>query len=102
FVAAIVKRHWAKIAPRVLPAPFRAVSARKAIRILQTKPQRTPGIGLRAWGTGASAEVNVHLSISGDTKPWPEIASRITVNGVSDIITAVNHKKTEVVYDPEI
>jgi len=44
----------------------------------------------------------VHLSISGDTKPWPDIADRIRVTGVSDIITAVNHKKTEVVYDPEI
>ncbi len=102
FVSRIVKRHWDKIGARVKDNPFHVVSARKAIRILQTMPQRTPGIGLRAWGTGASAEVNVHLSISGDTKPWPDIADRIRVNGVSDIITAVNHKKTEVVYDPEI
>ena len=102
FVATIVKRHWRKIASQVRPAPFHAVSARKAIRILQTKPQRTPGIGLRAWGTGASAEVNVHLSIADDTKPWADIANRIRVNGVSDIISAVNRKKTEVVYDPEI
>jgi len=102
FVSRIVKRHWDKIGPRVEANPFHVVSARKAIRILQTMPQRTPGIGLRAWGTGASAEVNVHLSISGDTKAWPAIADRIRVNGVSDIISAVNHKSTEVVYDPEI
>lgn len=102
FVSRIVKRHWDKIGAKTRATPFHVVSARKAIRILQTMPQRTPGIGLRAWGTGASAEVNVHLSISGDTKPWPEIANRIRVNGVCDILSAVNHKKTEVVYDPEI
>lgn len=102
FVARIVRRHWEKIGGKAKAAPFHVVSARKAIRILQTMPQRTPGIGLRAWGTGASAEVNVHLSISADTKPWREIADRIRVNGITDIISAVNRKRTEVVYDPEI
>jgi hypothetical protein len=102
FVSRIVKRHWDKISAKVRSMPFHVVSARKAIRILQTMPQRTPGIGLRAWGTGASAEVNVHLSIGEDTKPWRDIADRIRLKGVSDIVSAVNRKKTEVVYDPEI
>lgn len=102
FVSRIIKRHWGDIREKVRPTPFQVVSARKAIRILQTKPQRTPGIGLRAWGTGAAAEVNVHLSIVDETKPWPEVADRISVKGLSNIISAVNRKRTEVVYDPEI
>jgi hypothetical protein len=44
----------------------------------------------------------VHLSIAEETKPWPEVAERICVKGLSDIISAVNRKKSEVVYDPEI
>ena len=82
--------------------PFRIISARKSIRILQKKPKRTPGIGLRAWGTGASAEVNVHIKVSEETKPWEEIFERITLNGLDDIIEAINRKRTELVYDPEI
>ena len=81
---------------------FRVISARKAIRILQKLPKRTPGIGLRAWGTGASAEVNVHISIEQETKSWMEIHERVSSRGLSDIIEAINRKRTEVVYDPEI
>jgi hypothetical protein len=102
FVFRMVKRHWETIRKQVADTPFHVVSARKAIRILQTKPERTPGIGLRAWGTGASAEVNVHLSISEDMKSWEEIGERIRLKGLQDIITAVNRKRVEEVYDPEI
>lgn len=102
FVYGMTIRHWKKLAPELSHVPFRLLSARKAIRILQSKPQRTPGLGLRAWGTGASAEVNVHIAIDEETKPWAEIAKRISENGLGDIAKAVNRKRTEVVYDPEI
>ena len=81
---------------------FSPEEARKAIRILQTLPKRTPGIGLRAWGTGASAEVNVHISVGRETKRWDEIHSRIEENGITDIIEAVNRRRTELVFDPEV
>lgn len=68
----------------------------------QTQPKRTPGIGLRAWGTGASAEVNVHVSIHHETKPWDELDQRIRRRGLPDIIGAINRKRTEVVFDPEL
>lgn len=102
FVYSTVNRHWEEFGQFVSLPVFRVISARKAIRILQIHPKRTPGIGLRAWGTGASAEVNVHVSIADETKSWDEICSRICSRGLSDIIEAVNRKKTEVVYDPEI
>ena len=102
FVYSMVNRHWEDFSQHVSIPVFRVISARKAIRILQKQPKRTPGIGLRAWGTGASAEVNVHISVAGETKRWGEIHSRIVENGVTDIVEAVNRKKTELVFDPEV
>lgn len=102
FVYGMTARHWETLSPLVRDVPFHLISARKSIRILQTKPQRTPGLGLRAWGTGASAEVNVHISVAEETKLWSEVADRIALNGLVDIVGAVNRKRTEVVYDPEI
>jgi len=102
FVYSMVNRHWEEFSGHVAIPVFRIISARKAIRILQKFPKRTPGIGLRAWGTGASAEVNVHIAVSEETKQWDEVHSRIEESGISDIIDAVNRKKQEWVYDPEI
>ncbi len=102
FVYSMVNRHWEEFSQHVSIPVFRIISARKAIRILQQQPKRTPGIGLRAWGTGASAEVNVHISVADETKQWDEIHSRIVDNGVMNIIEAVNRKKTELVFDPEV
>jgi hypothetical protein len=102
FVFTVVRRHWDRIRETIQDKPFHAVSARKAIRVLQTKPKRTPGIGLRAWGTGASAEVNVHLSIREDTTPWDDVATRVATKGLGDVIAAINRRRQEWVYDPEI
>jgi len=102
FIFATVRRYWHRIREVLKGNPFHAVSARKAIRVLQTKPRRTPGIGLRAWGTGASAEVNVHLSIREDTTPWDQVVSRIESSGLDSIIVAINRRRQEVVFDPEI
>ncbi len=102
FVFSTVRKHWPTL--RTLPAgtPFQIISARKAIRILHTQPKRTPGIGLRAWGTGASGEVNVHVSVRNEMTLWSTVAERIAANGVSNIIEAVNRRRQEWVYDPEI
>ena len=102
FVNDIVQTHWEEIKPTITATPFRVVSARKAIRILQTQPKRTPGIGLRAWGTGASAETNVHLSVEQDTKSWDEVSNRIRTAGIDAVVKAINRKRQEWVYDPEI
>ncbi|MBU0608415.1 MAG: hypothetical protein KKI08_11055 [Armatimonadetes bacterium] len=102
FVYGVVKKHWDSLRALATSSAFNVVSARKAIRILQTKPLRTPGIGLRAWGTGASAEVNVHLSVGEDMTPWISVGERVLANGLADIVEAVNRKRQEWVYDPEI
>lgn len=101
FIANTVTKYHALI-KAAKDTPFYAISARKSLRILQTKPHRTPGIGLKAWGTGASAEVNVHLSIKEDMTPWEDVKNRIVSKGIASIVEAVNRKRTEEVYDPEI
>ncbi len=102
FVYRLTRRHWNSIRDKFANPEFRIISARKAIRILQKQPKRTPGIGLRAWGTGARAEVNVHISVAEETTPWSEVRDRIVRNSLSDIADAINRQTTEIVYDPEI
>jgi len=102
FVFATSVKYWEKLKRVARDTPFNVISARKAIRVLQTEPQRTPGIGLRAWGTAARGEVNVHISIQQETTPWQEVSKRISSEGISSIVSAVNRKRTEEVYDPVI
>ena len=102
FIFSTVRKYWENLKGIAQDNPFHVISARKAVRILNTQPGRTPGIGIRAWGTGARAELNVHVSIKEDTTPWSVVRERIKVKGVDDIIAAVNRKRVEEVYDPEI
>ncbi len=102
FVFSTVRKYWTQLKALAAEVPFHVISARKAIRILQTKPHRTPGIGLRAWGTAARGEVNVHLSIVEDMTPWSRVLNRVLHGGILDIVQAVNRKRVEEVYDPEI
>ncbi len=102
FIYQMVTKYWDSIGPAVQDAPFRVISARKSIKVLQDNPRRTPGIGQKAWGTGASAEVNVHVSIQQDMTSWETIESRIATEGLSGVIRAVNRKRQVWAYDPEI
>ena len=102
FIFATVRKYWDAMREVAAANAFHVISARKALRVLNTKPQRTPGIGLRAWGTGASAEVNVHVSVKDEMTPWSVVRDRIIEKGVADIVGAVNRKRVEEVYDPEI
>lgn len=102
FIFGMVKKYWKKIREIIDDKPFYVISARKSIKILRDRPERTPGIGLRAWGTGANAEVNVHISISEDMVKWSDIQSRIMRWGISDIIKSINKESKEIVYNPDI
>src|SRR5262249_52973191 len=102
FVSKMTQKYWDQFANLAAANPFHVISARRSIRILQQKPERTPGIGLKAWGTGTNAEVNVHISIRAETTDWTAVHDRIKEHGILDIINAVNRKRQEWVYDPEI
>ncbi len=102
FVSAAVSKYWDQFRVAASNTPFVVISARRAIRILKTKPRRTPGLGLKAWGTGVSGEVNVHVSIKEDMTPWETVRDRIVSKGVGDILKAVGRRRQEWVDDPEI
>lgn len=102
FVATVVAKYWDRLKSVTDPKMFHVVSARKVIRIMNSMPKRTPGIGMKAWGTSARAEMNVHLSVKEDTTPWETIARRLEAKGIPDIVHAVNRKVMMEVYDPEI
>jgi hypothetical protein len=101
FVFSTVRKYWTSIRDVVAPSPFRVISAKKAVRILQQQPRRTPGLGLKAWGTGARAEVNVHVSIGGETISWDSLCDRIVNRGLEEILRAIGRKRVEEVNDPE-
>jgi hypothetical protein len=46
FVSKMTQKHWDKFSQMAAANPFHVISARRAIRILQTRPERTPGVGL--------------------------------------------------------
>ena len=43
----VVRQHWAAIKRVISANPFHIVSARKSIRVLQTKPKRTSVVASR-------------------------------------------------------
>lgn len=86
FVSKMTQKYWGALSPMAAANPFHVISARRAIRILQQRPERTPGIGLKAWGTGANAEVNVHISISSETTDWSVVSKRIKESGIRDVV----------------
>lgn len=102
FVSTVTKNHWERIAAIVSNNPFHVISAKRSVRILRDKPERTPGVGLKAWGTSASGEVNVHISIAQETTPWETVRDRIIKNGLIDVLQAIDRKITKEVDDPEI
>lgn len=56
---------------------------------------------MRAWGTGASAEVNVHISISDEMSPWDEIEDRIAQDSVGSVVAAIERTHIEEVTTPK-
>ncbi len=101
FIYTVAAKYEDRLVAVAGDLPFHVASARKAIRVLQQKPERTPGIGLRAWGTGASAEVNVHLSLREDMTPWAAIEQLILDQGLARVVAGIDRRRTEVVFDPE-
>lgn len=101
FICAVAAKYEDRLLAVAGDMPFHVVSARKAIRILQQKAERTPGIGLRAWGTGASAEVNVHLSLREDMTPWTAVDQLISGQGLTRVVAGIDRRRMELVFDPE-
>lgn len=102
FIYGLVQRRWKDFKDLSDNQDFDVISAKKVLKILAEKPERTPGIGIRAWGTGASSEVNVHVSRKSDMISLTSVFEQIKKAGVQAIVAAVNRTASKEVPDPHL
>lgn len=80
---------------------FRVISAKRVLAILRENPRRCPGLGVKAAGTGTfNAEVNVHVSVRGETQPWDDIADILRRSGVIGVLDLIRTTETRLVQAP--
>jgi hypothetical protein len=82
---------------------FRVISAQRVLAILRENPRRVPGLGVRGAGTGGFiAEVNVHVSVANETRPWQEIADRLRDEGIAPVLDSIRETATIEAPDPSL
>lgn len=82
---------------------FRVISAQRVKAIVREIPERCPGLGIKGAGTGAfNAEVNVHVSVQRETRPWSEIADILKRSGIQEVLDLVRHRETKEVAAPAL
>ena len=97
FVYTLISKYWRVIKGQTVNRDFRLISAKRAIAIMKDSPKRTPALSMGGWGTGAAAEVNVHISILNETMSWDEFSRRIN-RGIGSVTRIIN--KTSLVRVP--
>ena len=67
---------------------FHAISALRVLAILRQNPRRVPGLGVRGAGTGGfNAEVNVHISVRREMRPWDQVSAVVRERGIQQVST---------------
>jgi hypothetical protein len=104
YIASLFKRHGSDL--RAL-APdgtsFRAISAQRALAIMRTQPRRVPGLGVKAAGTGViRGEVNIHVSVEQETKPWVAVADLLRTQGVQHVLDLITQTAPAEIPNPDL
>lgn len=104
FTEALFRQH---AAPLMALAPgvtsFRVISARRALAIMRRRPRRVPGLGVKAAGRGVfQAEVNIHVSVRDETRPWDEVADVLRRIGIQPILDEIRRTVPAVIPDPAL
>jgi hypothetical protein len=104
YIAALFNQHGSDL--RAL-APdgtsFRAISAQRALAIMHKHPRRVPGLGVKAAGTGViRGEVNIHVSVDQETRPWGEVADLLRAYGVQHVLDQVTRTAPTEIPDPNL
>jgi hypothetical protein len=80
---------------------FRVISAQRVLAIMRENPRRVPGLGVRGAGTGSFvAEVNVHVSVANETRPWGDVAEDCRRRGISAVLDDIRKTRRAEVPDP--
>jgi hypothetical protein len=82
---------------------FRVISAQRVKAIVRELPERCPGLGIKGAGTGGfNAEVNVHVSVERETRPWADVAEMLTTVGIQPVLDMVRRRETREVSAPTL
>lgn len=82
---------------------YRVISAQRVLSIMRKLPRRVPGLGVKAAGRGVfQAEVNVHVSVSQETRPWDEIADQLRREGIQPSLDEIRRTAPSVIPDPAL
>lgn len=85
------------------PERFRVISARRVLAIMRDNPERVPALVVKGAGTGGwKGEVNVHVSVSHETVPWPEVADLCRHGGISHVMAKINRTVDASIPDPTL
>jgi hypothetical protein len=70
---------------------------------MRVHPRRVPGLGVKAAGTGViRGEVNIHVSVDQETRPWDEIAGLLRAHGIQHILDQVARTARTEIPDPDL
>lgn len=70
---------------------------------MRQNPRRVPGLGIKAAGTGSfNAEVNVHVSVRDETRPWDDVADQCKRFGIQHVLDQITRTAMAEVLDPEL
>lgn len=104
YITALFERHGSDLRALTPGATsFRVISAQRALAIMRKHPRRVPGLGVKAAGTGViRGEVNIHVSVEQETRPWDEVANLIRGKSIQHALDQVTRTVQAEVSDPEL
>ncbi len=95
FVAKLFESHRAALEALVTAeSKFQVISAQRVKAIVRDLPERCPGLGIKGAGTGGfNAEVNVHVSVQHETRPWDEVAGVLRNAGIQALLNMIRKRE---------
>jgi hypothetical protein len=102
YVQTLFERQGARLKALAPPSTsFRVISARRVLAVMRQNPRRVPGLGIPAAGTGVfNAEVNVHISVRDETRPWDDIAEQCRSHGIQHVLDQITRTAMAEIPEP--
>ncbi len=104
YIKALFDRHDGELRALAPGAnSFRVISAQRALAIMRRFPRRVPGLGVKAAGTGViRGEVNIHVSVADETRPWEAVAEDLKAVGIQPVLDQITRTVRAEVPDPRL
>jgi hypothetical protein len=104
YISTLFDRHDSELKALAPGATsFRVISAQRALAIMRRHPRRVPGLGVKAAGTGViRGEVNIHVSVQQETRPWDDVADDLRRHGIQHVLDQVTRTVRAEIPAPEL